>query len=151
MDLIRKADANWKGSLENGHGLVSSHSHALAEERYSFGERTADGSKATNPEELLSASAASCFAMALSKTLGDRGHTAEKLKVLGETTLSLRDSGPKVTRLELSVEGMVPDLDEESFRSAVDETVGGCPLVQLLRPGLEDFAVNASLVPPTAG
>ncbi|MBC2603615.1 OsmC family protein [Puniceicoccus vermicola] len=69
MEIIRTADANWKGSLESGHGLVSSHSHVLSEDKYSFGGRTSSGSKETNPEELISASAASCFAMALSKTL----------------------------------------------------------------------------------
>jgi osmotically inducible protein OsmC len=151
MEIKRNADANWKGSLENGHGLISTHSHVLAEEKYSFGERTSDGSKGTNPEELISASVSSCFAMALSKTLGDHGHTAEKLRVRGETTLSLRDEGPKVTKITLIVEGLVPDISEDDFKKIVEETAGGCPLVQLLKPGLEELSITSSLVPPTTG
>lgn len=149
MNITRKADANWKGGIEKGHGLVSCHSHVLAEEKYSFGERTSDGSKATNPEELLAASAASCFAMALSKTLNDHGKTAEKLRVTAEAVLSLLDDGPKVTKLVLSTEGLVPDMGSADFERAVEETAGFCPLVRLLRPGLEEIEFHASLVPPT--
>ena len=63
----RRARASWEGSLREGSGKISLESGAC-ESAYSFGSRFEAG-RGTNPEELLAAAHAGCFAMALS--LGD--------------------------------------------------------------------------------
>jgi len=64
--------------LDSGHGLVSTESRILTESKFSFKQRVEGEGRDTNPEELIAASAASCFAMALSKTLQDEDKVAVK-------------------------------------------------------------------------
>ena len=142
--VIRKAEANWKGDLENGHGLVSTESRALTESKFSFKQRIDDDSESTNPEELMAASASSCFAMALSKTLQDEGKTAEKLRVRADVSLNL-DDGPKLTEMTLHVEGLIPGYSEDAFNQAVSKTAESCPVFQLLKPGFEAIHLESKL------
>ena len=67
----RKAHARWEGSLKEGRGEVD-FGNGLFRAAYSFSSRFEDG-KGTNPEELLGAAHAGCFAMALSLILGNAG------------------------------------------------------------------------------
>ena len=61
---IRKAKAVWEGKLIDGKGTVEVES-GLFKSPYSFLTRFGD-EKGTNPEELIGASHASCYSMALS-------------------------------------------------------------------------------------
>jgi len=142
----RNADADWKGNLEGGHGLINTESKTLVDQRFSFGKRTdQESTSETNPEELLGATAASCFAMALSKTLQDKNLIAETLRVKATVSLNLGDEGPKVDALHLRVEGMVPMCSKEQFDEAVAETQKGCPIYRLLEPGFETIEVTTEL------
>jgi osmotically inducible protein OsmC len=67
--MKRKASAHWSGGLKDGKGMVSTDSGVLKDTQYSFGTRFENGA-GTNPEELIAAAHAGCFAMALS---GQRG------------------------------------------------------------------------------
>ena len=58
----RKAHARWEGGITDGKGQVDFGNGAF-KSAYSFNSRFEDG-KGTNPEELLGAAHASCFAMA---------------------------------------------------------------------------------------
>jgi osmotically inducible protein OsmC len=144
--VIRKSEANWKGDLDNGHGLVSTESRVLTESKFSFKERVEGEGKDTNPEELMAAAAASCFAMALSKTLQDEDKVAEKLRVRADVSLNL-DDGPKLTEMTLHVEGLIPDYSEESLKYAVAKTAENCPVFQLLKPGFEAIHLESVLQP----
>src|SRR5256885_13439135 len=73
--MQRKASAEWKGGLKDGKGTISTDSGVLSSAQYSFGTRFEQG-KGTNPEELIAASHAGCFAMALSAQLGEAGFAA---------------------------------------------------------------------------
>ena len=142
--MIRKAEASWEGDLKDGHGLVSTESRALTECKYSFKQRIGGEGKDTNPEELIAASASSCFAMALSKTLHDEGTVATKLKVRADVSLNL-DDGPKLTEMTLHVEGLIPDYTEEALESAVTKTAENCPVYQLLKPGFDSIRLESVL------
>jgi len=37
--ITRKAEANWKGNLDSGHGLLSTESRVLTESKFSFKQR----------------------------------------------------------------------------------------------------------------
>ena len=66
--MLRKATAVWKGPGMEGEGYLSSTSGVLKETPYSFLTRfkNDEGLFGTNPEELIAAAHAGCFAMALS-------------------------------------------------------------------------------------
>jgi len=66
--MERKATAVWRGDVRSGKGLLSTESTVLKEAQYSFSTRFENG-VGTNPEELLAAAHAGCFAMAVSSPL----------------------------------------------------------------------------------
>ena len=67
--MQRTATAVWTGSLKEGNGKISTPaSGVLHDAPYSFLARFENG-KGTNPEELIGAAHAACFAMALSAQL----------------------------------------------------------------------------------
>jgi lipoyl-dependent peroxiredoxin len=142
--ITRKAEASWQGNLDNGHGLITAESEVLSSARFSFAERIGDSKTHTNPEELIGSAIASCFAMALSKTLQDDHATALKLLVKAEVSLRLGESGPKVNRLVLDVDGLVPTYTAEKFDEAVETTRKNCPIYQLLEPGFEEVEVKTT-------
>src|ERR1700722_3846101 len=83
--MIRKASAAWNGDLKNGSGRVSSQSGGLNETPYSFRTRF-ENEPGVNPEELIAAAHASCFSMALSAQLGERGIVPESVSTQAEIT-----------------------------------------------------------------
>jgi lipoyl-dependent peroxiredoxin len=78
--MIRKSTAVWRGDALHGSGALTTHSGAFREQPYSFKTRfqSEDGKAGTNPEELLGAAHAGCYAMALSFALGNAGHPPEE-------------------------------------------------------------------------
>ncbi len=144
--ITRKAEADWKGNLEKGHGLVTTGSQVLKKQPFSFSKRVEpERSDETNPEELIAAGLASCFGMALSKTLQDDEAVAQVLVVRAEVTLNLTDDGPKVNELALDVSGVVGGYTQEKFEQAVETTRKSCPVYKLLEPGFETIDVSVSL------
>src|SRR5687767_7160115 len=83
LTMKRSASAVWQGSLKAGKGTLTAPGGALKNTEYSFGSRFESGA-GTNPEELIAAAHAGCFAMALSAMLGEAGITPERLDVTAE-------------------------------------------------------------------
>ena len=81
MRFTRRASAQWKGSGMEGSGTLTTPSKVLNKTPYSYHTRFED-EPGTNPEELVGAAHAGCFAMALSGQLGNAGLTAERLEVM---------------------------------------------------------------------
>ena len=71
----RSGSAQWQGDLKDGSGTLKV-GDGVFEGPYSFASRFEDGA-GTNPEELLAAAHAGCFAMALSLLLSTDGHPPE--------------------------------------------------------------------------
>src|ERR671921_2128976 len=92
MRIRRKAAAEWRGGLKDGKGTITSGSGVLENTQYSFGTRFEEG-KGTNPEELIAAAHAGCFAMALSAQLGEAGLTAGGLPKEGTGTVGKGEGG----------------------------------------------------------
>ncbi|MEY2395947.1 MAG: lipoyl-dependent peroxiredoxin, partial [Acidobacteriaceae bacterium] len=84
--MQRKARASWRGDVKNGEGSLSTESGVLNNTQYSFATRFENGI-GSNPEELLAAAHAGCFAMALSAQLGKAGLTPRSLEVTATITL----------------------------------------------------------------
>ena len=138
--MKRKATAVWQGSGKQGKGHLSTQSSVLNKSQYSFNSRFAEGT-GTNPEELVAAAHAGCFAMKLSFILGEAGHTPEELNV--ECTITLGDGA--ITESHLRLRGKVPKISREKFQECAEEAKKTCPISKSLNSNIS-FTVEASLV-----
>ncbi|HEY3551428.1 MAG TPA: OsmC family peroxiredoxin [Gaiellaceae bacterium] len=131
MATERRAEVRWQGSLLEGSGtIVSTTTGAIGEQPVSWPARsTDDAGGVTSPEELIAAAHAACFAMALSNTLANDGHTPEELRTSATVTFQ---PGEGITGIALTVEGRVPGIDEDGFRAAAQTARENCPVSQAL-------------------
>jgi osmotically inducible protein OsmC len=126
----RFAHARWEGSLKEGKGNVD-FGNGLFSAPYSFASRF-DESSGTNPEELLGAAHAGCFAMALSLILGDAGYVPDYIDATASITISPRDGTFSITKSHLKCEARVPGLDETEFARFADRAKVNCPVSRAL-------------------
>lgn len=136
--------ANWKGKIKEGGGTISTETAALKDQPYGFNARF-EGGKGTNPEELVGAAHAACFAMALSLNLTENDYEAENIDA--KSTLSLEkdtaDGGFKVSKAHIEVTATVPGISEAKFMELAKATKEGCPISKLLNA---DISLDAQLV-----
>ena len=126
----RKANAEWNGGLKDGSGKIALGSGAF-EGAFSFATRFEDA-PGTNPEELLGASLAGCYAMALNATLEKRGTTASHVRVEARVFLGKADAGFKINRIDLKTTADVPGLSAEDFTQVAEEVKTTCPISKAL-------------------
>ncbi|MDR9416018.1 MAG: OsmC family peroxiredoxin [Gracilimonas sp.] len=96
----KKAEAVWKGDLKSGKGTMKLGSGSY-EGDYTFASRFENG-KGTNPEELIGAAHAGCYAMAFSNELDSAGFTPNSMDVHADVTLEMTDEGPKISTIKLT-------------------------------------------------
>jgi lipoyl-dependent peroxiredoxin len=127
------ADAVWEGGLKDGKGTVKTGSGAI-NGAYSFRTRFegAQGAEGTNPEELIGAAEAGCFSMALSAGLGKSGFTPTRIRTSAKVHLEKVGEGFKITRIQLTTEAAIPNIDEAKFREHAENAKKGCPVSQAL-------------------
>ncbi len=129
--MQRKGSAVWKGDLKTGKGHVSTESGALKDNAYGFNTRFED-TPGTNPEELVGAAHASCYAMAMSLGLGEMDLTADEINAAAKVTLSEVDGGFAVTKVHLDVSARIPGISEADFQKVAEATKKNCPISKLL-------------------
>lgn len=137
----RTAQATWEGDLKSGKGTMRSQSGAV-DGAYSFPSRFEDG-QGTNPEELIGAAHAGCYAMAFSLVLGEAGHQPERIDATASVTLGEADGKPTITTVHLDVTGRVPGIDAAEFGRLAEAAKNGCPVSRALA-GV-DITVEAKL------
>jgi osmotically inducible protein OsmC len=130
--MKRKASAVWHGGLKDGKGGISTDSGALKDTQYSFGTRFENG-VGTNPEELIAAAHAGCFAMAFSAELGKVGLTPESIAANATVTLDKTDAGWTVTGSHLDVKAKVPGANRTTVLGIANVAKAGCPISRLLK------------------
>ncbi|KNG92461.1 OsmC family protein [Pseudaestuariivita atlantica] len=141
--MIRKSgQAVWTGSLTEGQGAVSTQTGVLSQQPYGFNTRF-DGQPGTNPEELLGAAHASCFAMALSMILGEHDLVADRIEATSTVSLEKGDDGYAITKVHLDVAGTVPGATDEQFQQAATAAKIGCPVSKLFKAEITMDAVLA--------
>ncbi len=129
--IKRQASAVWKGGLKDGKGTLSTGSGIFRDTPYSFHDRFEDG-KGTNPEELIAAAHAGCFAMALSAQLGEVGMKADSLNVTAQVSMEKQDAGFTVVASHLVLDAKIPGADKAKFEAAAQAAKAGCPISRLL-------------------
>jgi lipoyl-dependent peroxiredoxin len=130
----RTSIANWKGSGLEGRGTLTMQSGVLKDQPYSFKTRfkSDDGKAGTNPEELLAASHAGCFAMALSFGLTGAGHPPEELEASAVITMQSEGVHWSVAGIELKLKAKVPGIDPAKFQELAQQAKAGCPISKAL-------------------
>lgn len=136
--MKRTATAIWNGSGKDGNGTLTTQSTTLKNAQYSYKSRFEQG-VGTNPEELIAAAHAGCFAMKLSFVLQALGITAESLDVQGEITL---EDGA-ITQSHLTLKAKIPGISETQFKEAADDAKQNCPVSKLLKANI---TLDATLV-----
>jgi osmotically inducible protein OsmC len=144
--MKRKAVATWKGTGMDGSGVLTTKSGALKGLPYSFKARfkNEEGTDGTNPEELIAAAHAGCFAMALSFQIDGAGFTPEILETEGLVNFEEVDGGFSVTGIELNLKATIPGIDKEQFLTLADKAKKTCPVSRLLSS--VPITLNAELV-----
>ncbi len=127
---IRSAEAEWKGTVQDGQGTVKLGSGAF-EGKYSFKSRFEDGA-GTNPEELIGAAHAGCFSMALSAQLGRAGFKPTRIHTTAKVHLEKSADGFAIPRIDLETEAEVPGIDDKAFQEQADAAKKGCPVSKVL-------------------
>ena len=138
--MQRKASAVWQGGLKDGKGTLSTESGVLKQTQYSFSTRFENGI-GTNPDELLAAAHAGCFAMALSGQLGEAGMVAKQLDTTATITLE-NVGGFTITKSHIDLIADIPGADKAKFEAAVHAAEKGCPVSKLFKA---EISVSAKL------
>lgn len=136
--MKRHATAVWKGSIKDGNGSISSQSGVLDKTQYSFKSRFEEGN-GTNPEELVAAAHAGCFAMQLSAFLTEEDFEPESLQTKGEVTL--KDGN--ITSSHLILKAKINNIDKDKFDELVEKAEKNCPISKLLDT---EISVEATLI-----
>jgi osmotically inducible protein OsmC len=139
--MQRKATAVWRGDVKTGKGLLSTESTVLENAQYSFSTRFENGI-GTNPEELLAAAHAACFAMAVSSQLGKVGLKPEKLAATATITFEKVGEHFAISKSHLDLLAEVPGATQQAFDAAVKAAETGCPVSKLFRA---EISVEAHL------
>ena len=132
--MKRTSNAVWKGSGMEGSGTLTTQSGAFDKQPYSVKLRfeNEDGKKGTNPEELIAAAHAGCYAMALSVELSKAGYTADTLEVDAKLSLDKDGDGWAITKIELHLDAKVPDVSDDEFDKLANGAKEGCPVSKVL-------------------
>jgi osmotically inducible protein OsmC len=134
--MKRTATAVWNGSLKEGSGSLTAPGGALNHTQYSFASRFASG-PGTNPEELIAAAHAGCFAMALSATLGEAGFKPDRLEATAEVSLdNIPPKGWTVTASHLVLNAKIPGIDAAKFDELAAKAKANCPISRLLNASI---------------
>ena len=122
--MQRHAKGEWNGDLKGGKGRLSVGSGAF-DGPYSFISRF-EGSKDTNPEELLGAAHAGCYSMALAHALSTAGHEVERIETKATVNVDKDAKGFSISRIDLVTRGQVAGLSAAEFQRFAEDTKVNC-------------------------
>src|SRR5215208_614632 len=99
----RTVTVDWAGSIMEGKGSAKAGTGAVT-----LPARIGEPAGHTSPEELMAASHAACYAMALNATLGRKSASAARTVVTATVSADKTDAGIKLTtsRLKVTAEGL---------------------------------------------
>ena len=136
MGFDRKATTIWEGPLRGGSGQTTFDSSGAAGPLTMVWNARAGDEQGSSPEELIAAAHATCYAMSLSGALAKAETPPERLEVSAVVTFST-DGGAHIELSKLSVVGVVPGIDEQTFLDAANSAKDNCPVSKALQGNLE--------------
>jgi osmotically inducible protein OsmC len=140
----RTVTVDWSGSIMEGKGSVKAGTGAFTLP-VTFPARIGEPAGHTSPEELMAASHAACYAMALNATLGRKGGSATRTLISATVTADKSETGIKLvsSKLKATAEGL-QGVDKAQFAEIAREAEGKCPISNALR-GTMQIEVEADV------
>ena len=132
--MKRKATAIWQGTGKEGSGHLTTQSSALNKMAYTYKSRFEEG-VGTNPEELVAAAHAGCFAMKLSFNLTNAGFAPEQLEASCEVNLEAGE----IIYSHINLKATVHGIDPHTFDELVIDAKKNCPISKLLKTEIEVY------------
>jgi osmotically inducible protein OsmC len=147
MATKRRATAVWNGTGLDGSGTLNTSNKFFNNTPYSFKARfkNEDGTLGTNPEELMAAAHAGCYAMALSFGIAQAGFVADELNTEATITLDEVEGGFGITGITLHLEGKVKGMSPAQFMELANGAKLGCPISKALKA--VPIVLNVSFTP----
>lgn len=143
---VRDASTSWTGDLMTGEGVVSLDSSDAGQFPVTFPRRTGEPEGQTSPEELVAAAHSACFAMSLSNELSKAGTPPTSLAASAAVTLEKNAAGQlAITKIAISVDGVVPGIDQARFAEAAATAKAGCIISRALA-AVQEITVGATLL-----
>ncbi|MCE3229888.1 MAG: peroxiredoxin, OsmC subfamily [Bacteroidetes bacterium] len=129
--MINTATAIWHGKGVDGKGALTSKSRALNGISYSYKTRT-ESNLGTNPEELVAAAHAGCFAMKLAFIFESAGYVADEINATCEVTFEAGE----VTSSHIDLKVRMAGINKSEFDQLVEDSGKNCPISKLLKTQL---------------
>jgi len=142
--IEKTASVHWEGPGKKGQGQISTETGALTKQAYGFGSRFEDDRRGTNPEEILAAAHAACFAMAFSFACDKAGFSTAVVDTQARVRLAKEGEGFLIDRIALSLKASVPGLDEARFQQIALAAKSQCPLSKALA-SVPEITLEATL------
>jgi lipoyl-dependent peroxiredoxin len=144
--IEKTASVHWEGQGKKGQGQISTETSALKAYPYGFGSRFEDDRRGTNPEELLGAAHAACFTMAFSFACDKAGFATASVDTQAKVRLVPEGDGFVIDRIALTLNAVVPGIDEAKFREIAESAKKACPLSKALA-SVAEITLTATLAP----
>ncbi len=126
----RQAHARREGTLKDGKGMVD-FGGGRFKAPYSVASRF-EGGNGTNPEELLGAIHASCFAMALPLVLSNAQRKPDYIEATAHVRIKPQDGGFRFSSSHRMCEAVVPGVDAAMFVQHDENAKTNCPVSKAL-------------------
>ncbi|HLP12416.1 MAG TPA: OsmC family peroxiredoxin [Flavobacteriales bacterium] len=126
--MKNQASAVWKGTGVDGSGNLNTTSGVLKNTPYSYKSRT-EKTGSTNPEELIAAAHAGCFAMKLAFAFSAAGYTPDTL----ETECEVSFEAGEIKSSALTIKAKIKGIPESEFKEIVEDAGHNCPVSQMMK------------------
>jgi lipoyl-dependent peroxiredoxin len=129
----REANVTWDGNLARGSGSITAATGAFDGLPFTLASRIEQPVGKTNPEELLAAAHAACYAMSLAGELTMAGSAPEHLEVTATVTLDEVESGShRIVASDIVARARVPGIDETELQRVAESANRGCTFSALI-------------------
>lgn len=126
-----RARAVWNGPVGTGSGTMQLGLKG-PEIGYTVDARMREEA-GTNPEQLIGAAHAGCFAMSLTNLIEEAGIDGETVSIEAKAVVHLeqKDDGFWITQIDLTTRGTVPGMDAATFAALAERAKATCPVSKL--------------------
>ena len=130
--IEKTASVHWEGPGKKGQGQIRTETGVLDRYPYGFASRFEDDRRDTNPEEILADAHAACFTMAFSFACDMPGFATSKVDTQARVRLTPQGDAFVVDRIALTLNAVVPGIDEARLQEVALAAKRECPLSNAL-------------------
>ena len=129
MEIRRTSSARWAGGVEDGSGSVDIGRNGP---QLSFSLKSRVGQEpASNPEELIGAALAGCYAMSFANELGEAGVRFDQVSAQATVHLVQGQDGFSIPSIDLVAAVAGTDIDVEDLSKIGQMAHEHCPVARL--------------------